>query len=73
LSRCGVLALEARTYVQVWLYAAFGFGVPGFIIWSVLGPRSHWPIGPPTYAMTIALGGGLRRSRRLNRRTQRGL
>jgi hypothetical protein len=61
---------EPRTYRQVWLGAPLGWGVPGFIIWSVIGHRS--PYESLTYALVIAFG-GLVQSWQLNRRRQRGL
>jgi hypothetical protein len=39
---------KPRTYLQVWLFAALGLGLPGFIIWSLIGSS------PPTYALSYA-------------------
>jgi hypothetical protein len=65
------LRWKPSTYVQVWLYAVLGFGVPGFIIWSVIGSHRLYAAG--TYAAFIAFFGGLGQSWRLNRRRQRGV
>ena len=37
---------KPSTYRQVWLFAVPGFGVPGFIIWTVVGRH-------PLYAASI--------------------
>ncbi|HXB46633.1 MAG TPA: hypothetical protein VNW50_02650 [Streptosporangiaceae bacterium] len=61
------------TYGQVWLFAVLGFGVPGFIIWSVVGNGPGWPYTAFTCAASITFFGGLGQSWQLNRRRQRGL
>jgi hypothetical protein len=62
---------KPSSYGQVWLSAVLGFGVPGFVIWSVVGHRP--PYAGFTYAASITFFGGLGQSWRLNRRRQRGL
>jgi hypothetical protein len=63
---------QPATYGQVWLFAVFGFGVPGFIIWSVVGTQLSWPSAALSYAASVTFFGGLAQSWRLNRRRQRG-
>ncbi len=62
---------KPRTYPQVWLYALLGFGVPGFLIWSVLGHQP--PYLSISYAAGMAYFGGLGQCWQLSRRRQRGL
>jgi hypothetical protein len=67
------LSWEPRTYRQVWLAAPLGWGVPGFVVVSVVA--RHWssPSTALTYAVSITLVGGLGQSWRLMRRRQQGL
>ena len=62
---------KPTTYPEVWLFAWLGFGVPGFIIWSVVG--RHPLYAALTYAMSVTFFSGLAQSWRLNRRRERGL
>ena len=55
---------------QVWFGAVLGFGVPGFVIWSVLGMHRYWPLPALMYGASITLFGGLGQSYRLRRRRQ---
>lgn len=64
------LRWKPSTHRQVWAYAVLGFGVPGFIIWSVVG-QQHFLIEALIYAVSITFFTGLGRSWRLNRRRQR--
>ena len=62
---------KPSTYAQVWLFAVLGFGVPGLIIWSVVG---HNPLSSAIpYGAGVTFAGGLAQSWQLNRRRQRGL
>jgi hypothetical protein len=46
---------KPSTYGQVWLLAVFGSGVPGFIIWSVVGHPLYEAV---TNAASITFFGG---------------
>jgi hypothetical protein len=63
---------KPSTYQQVWLFAVFGFGVPGFIIWSVIGTQLSWPSAALSYAVSVTFFSGLAQSWRLNQRRRNG-
>jgi hypothetical protein len=60
-----MLRWEPRTYRQIWLWAPFGWGLPGLIIWSVIGHSLDVAI---TAAVSLTFFGGLGQCWRLNRR-----
>ena len=47
---------KPSTYEQVWLSAMLGLGVPGFVIWSVMGHPLYAAI---TFAASITFVSGL--------------
>ena len=47
---------KPSTYGQVWLSAMLGLGVPGFVIWSVMGHPLYAAI---TFAASITFVSGL--------------
>jgi hypothetical protein len=68
-----ILRWEPRSYWEVWRAAPLGFGVPGFVVVSVVARHWSWPSAAITYAVSITLVGGLAQSWRLMRRRQQGL
>lgn len=62
---------KPRTYGQVWLSAVLGYGLPGLIVWSVVG--RHPMYAAVAYAAGATFFGGLGQCWGLERRRQRGL
>jgi hypothetical protein len=62
---------RGRAYIQVWLFAVFGFGVPIFIISFVLTPQTSWLSWTLVPAAEAAFFSGLLETWRLYRRRQK--